>query len=123
VVYITRYDRPEAVVLSIEEFNALAGPDASSLDDSTREFDDRLAPMQSAEVGRALEQRLRFAFATTLGGTSITGLLIHAANVALPVRMWYVGLRDPDLHIQRVRARGSRWSRHSRADDSTTLQP
>ena len=56
----------------------------------------------------AIERRLRFAFETTLGGTSITGLLIHAANVGLPVRMWYVGLRDPDLHIRRVRARVAR---------------
>lgn len=59
-------------------------------------------------LGHAIEQRLRFAFETTLGGTSITGLLIHAANVGLPVRMWYVGLRDPELHIQRVRARVAR---------------
>lgn len=55
VVYITRYDRPEAVVLSIEKFNALAGPDASSLDDLTREFDDRLARMQSAEAAAGID--------------------------------------------------------------------
>lgn len=57
---------------------------------------------------QAIEQRLRFAFETTLGGTSITGLLIHAANVGLPVRMWYVGLQGADLHIERVRARVAR---------------
>jgi PHD/YefM family antitoxin component YafN of YafNO toxin-antitoxin module len=55
MVYITRYDRPEAVVLSIEKFNALAGPDSSSLDDLTREFDDRLARMQSAEAAAGMD--------------------------------------------------------------------
>lgn len=55
MVYITRYDRPEAVVLSIEKFNALAGPDSSSLDDLTHEFDDRLARMQSAEAAAGMD--------------------------------------------------------------------
>lgn len=75
---------------------------------SVREANSRAWQQGRDLLGRAIEQRLRFAFETTLGGTSITGLLIHAANVGLPVRMWYVGLRDADLHIQRVRARVAR---------------
>lgn len=55
VIYITRYDQPEAVILSIEKFNALAGPDSSRLDDLTREFDDRLARMQSAEAAAGID--------------------------------------------------------------------
>jgi predicted ABC-type ATPase len=57
---------------------------------------------------RAIEQRSPFAFETTLGGNTITGLLLKAANVGLPVRIWYVGLASPELHLERVRARVSR---------------
>jgi predicted ABC-type ATPase len=57
---------------------------------------------------RAIEQRLPFAFETTLGGNTVTGLLLKAANLGIPVRMWYVGLASPELHIERVRARVSR---------------
>jgi predicted ABC-type ATPase len=54
---------------------------------------------------QAIERRLRFALETTLGGNTIPGLLLKAANVGLPVRMWYVGLSSPELHLERVRAR------------------
>jgi predicted ABC-type ATPase len=57
---------------------------------------------------QAILRRHRFAFETTLGGTTITGLLLKASNVGVPVRMWYVGLTSPDLHIARVRARVAR---------------
>lgn len=35
----------------------------------------------------------------------MTGLLIEAAHAGIPVRVWYVGLASPELHVQRVRAR------------------
>lgn len=54
---------------------------------------------------RAIERRFRFAFETTLGGRTITGLLLKAANVGLSVRIWYVGLASPELHLERVRSR------------------
>lgn len=57
---------------------------------------------------RAIAHRLRFAFETTLGGRTITGLLLKAANVGIPVRVWYVGLASIDLHIERVRSRVER---------------
>lgn len=54
---------------------------------------------------RAIEERKRFAFETTLGGRTITGLLLKASNVGLPVRIFYIGLESADLHVRRVRAR------------------
>lgn len=54
---------------------------------------------------RAIERRFRFAFETTLGGRTIAGLLLKAANVGLPVRVWYVGLDSVERHLARVSAR------------------
>lgn len=54
---------------------------------------------------RAIEERKRFVFETTLGGRTITGLLLKAANVGLPVRVVYIGLESADLHVRRVGAR------------------
>ena len=57
---------------------------------------------------RAIAERKTFAFETTLGGTTITELLDRALVAGLAVRVWYVGLSSPDLHIARVRARVAR---------------
>ncbi len=57
---------------------------------------------------RAIAERKTFAFETTLGGTTITTLLQHALAAGIAVRVWYVGLDGPDLHIARVRARVTR---------------
>lgn len=54
---------------------------------------------------RAITRRQRFVFETTLGGRSITGLLLEAANVGIPVRVIYVGLSSADLHVARVACR------------------
>jgi predicted ABC-type ATPase len=54
---------------------------------------------------RAISERLTFAFETTLGGKTITTLLEAALDDTLEVRIWYVGLLDVNLHIQRVRSR------------------
>lgn len=48
VVYITKYDRPTAVVLSIDKYNEVAAAKDVNLDGLTREFDKRLARMQAA---------------------------------------------------------------------------
>src|SRR5258707_6267757 len=45
-----------------------------------------------------------FAIETTLGGETITGLLLRALAEGIEVRIWYVGLATPALHIARVRA-------------------
>jgi predicted ABC-type ATPase len=54
---------------------------------------------------RAIAERLDFAFETTLGGNTITRLLDEARSRGIEVRVWYVGLRNPELHLARVRAR------------------
>ena len=56
----------------------------------------------------AIASRLVFAFETTLGGDTMTSLLRQALAEGLEVRMWYVGLATPELHIARVRARVAR---------------
>jgi predicted ABC-type ATPase len=54
---------------------------------------------------KAITDRLEFAFETTLGGNTIPLLLENAHDAGLAVRVWYVGLEGPELHIARVRAR------------------
>jgi predicted ABC-type ATPase len=56
----------------------------------------------------AIANRLVFAMETTLGGDTIAGLLLRALAEGIEVRMWYVGLATPELHIARVRARVAR---------------
>lgn len=46
-------------------------------------------------------------FETTLGGQSITQVLINAAKNGTKIRMFYVGLTSVELHIERVQARVS----------------
>jgi len=57
---------------------------------------------------RAIAERLDFAFESTLGATTIPGLLAEAAAAGIEVRVWYVGLSSLDLHLARVRARVAR---------------
>ena len=57
---------------------------------------------------RAIAERLDFAFETTLGGRTITRLLLLASASGIEVRVWYVGLQGPELHIARVRSRVER---------------
>jgi predicted ABC-type ATPase len=54
---------------------------------------------------RAIEQRLDFAFETTLGANTIPRLLAHAASQGIEIDVWYVGLSNPELHMERVQAR------------------
>lgn len=54
---------------------------------------------------RAIDGGLDFAFETTLGGRTMTDLLIRAAEKGIRVRLIFVGLASVDLHLERVRAR------------------
>jgi predicted ABC-type ATPase len=54
---------------------------------------------------RAIDERLDYTFETTLGGKTITALLERAIAQKIEVRMWYVGLRSPELNVERVHAR------------------
>jgi predicted ABC-type ATPase len=57
---------------------------------------------------RAIKERRYFAFETTLGGNTIPKLLADAISAGIEVRMWYVGLESPELHIARVRSRAAK---------------
>jgi predicted ABC-type ATPase len=57
---------------------------------------------------RATADRLDFAFETTLGGRTISALLRKALAAGIEVRVWFVGLSTPELHMARVRARVAR---------------
>src|SRR6266404_6974701 len=52
---------------------------------------------------RAIDERLDFAFETTLGADTIPRLLRQAANPGIEICVWYVGLESPELHIARVK--------------------
>lgn len=57
---------------------------------------------------RAIDERLDFAFETTLGAHTIPRLLREAAKAGVEIYVWYVGLESPELHIARVRSRVAR---------------
>lgn len=56
-------------------------------------------------LARAIAEGLDFAFETTLGGNTIARMLEAASAAGSEVRVWYVGLSSPELHLARVRAR------------------
>lgn len=60
---------------------------------------------------RQLEQAIfsgrDYFFETTLGGDSIAARLSQALSAGREVRIWYAGLKTPELHIARVAARVS----------------
>lgn len=47
-------------------------------------------------------------FETTLGGSNIAGRLERALDEGFDVRIWYVGLGSPELHLRRIAARVAR---------------
>lgn len=54
---------------------------------------------------KAITNKQTYAFETTLGGNTITRLLIEAAKVGFKVKIWYAGLESVDTNIARVKAR------------------
>lgn len=54
---------------------------------------------------RAIEQRLDYAFETTLGANTIPRLLVQAASQGIEIYVWYAGLSTPELHVARVQSR------------------
>ncbi len=57
---------------------------------------------------RAIDEKLDFAFETTLGGRTIAELLHRAAHAGSAVAVWFVGLDSVGLHLERVRRRVAR---------------
>jgi predicted ABC-type ATPase len=56
----------------------------------------------------AIRERREHFFETTLGGETMTGRLESALDQGMEVRIWYVGLVSPELHLARVAARVAR---------------
>ncbi|MUL81179.1 MULTISPECIES: zeta toxin family protein [unclassified Mycolicibacterium] len=56
---------------------------------------------------RAIAEKLDLTIESTLGGSTIPRLLAQAAAEGFEVRIWFVGLASPELHIERVRHRVS----------------
>jgi antitoxin Phd len=54
-VVITKHDAPKAVLISVENFNALAGAAEAKLDTLSREFDALLARMQTPKAHRGMK--------------------------------------------------------------------
>ena len=54
---------------------------------------------------RAIDEHADFAFETTLGGKTMIALLEQAAQAGLSLHLWFAGLTDVELHIDRVRRR------------------
>lgn len=91
------------------------GADYHNPDELTRAYLDRGLGLDEANsrawqrgrqaLIRAIDGGLDFAFETTLGGRTMTDLLIRAARKGMRVRLIFVGLASPELHIERVRAR------------------
>jgi predicted ABC-type ATPase len=52
----------------------------------------------------AIATRSVYAFETTLGGDTITDILLRAAENGMPIHLWYVALESAEAHIARVRA-------------------
>lgn len=57
------------------------------------------------QLEQAIREGLSYAFETTLGGQTITRLLLQAAADGHALRIWCVGLSSAELHIERVKAR------------------
>ena len=54
-VLITKHDTPKAVLLSVENFNALSGASETTLDTLNREFDALLSRMQTVTARRGMK--------------------------------------------------------------------
>lgn len=54
---------------------------------------------------RAIAESGTFAIETTLGGSTISGVLLAASRSGHDVRVWFVGLEGVHLHLARIRSR------------------
>jgi predicted ABC-type ATPase len=80
------------------------------------EIDPTMAPVEANsrawQVGRelleqAIADRQHFAFETTLGGNTIPALLQQGSQAGIEVRIWFVALASPELHLARIQSRVS----------------
>ena len=71
---ITRHKRPQAVLVSVEEFKALAGRSADTLGDLEGEFDALLQRMQTANARKGVEAAFK-ASPTQLGRLAVEAVV------------------------------------------------
>jgi predicted ABC-type ATPase len=64
----------------------------------------------------AIDEQKNWAFETTLGGNTITRLLVDATTMGCQVKVMFTGLESSDLHVARVKARAARGG-HSVPED------
>ena len=57
------------------------------------------------KLEEAIAKGTDFTFETTLGGKTITDLLIHAVGQGHMLDIWFAGLESVDLHLERVARR------------------
>lgn len=90
------YFNPDEATRQIRTANpGMTEPDANSL-----------AWQQNvAQLEDAIANRTGYAFETTLGGKTIRDLILQSSTSGFAVRIWYVGLRDIELHLTRIAAR------------------
>lgn len=60
------------------------------------------------KLEEAIAKGTDYTFESTLGGKTITTLLIDAANHGHQLEIWFVGLESVELHLQRVAERVSK---------------
>lgn len=60
------------------------------------------------ELTRACDTETAFAFETTLGGKTITDILLQAAKSGTRISVYYIGLKSVELNIKRVAERVER---------------
>lgn len=92
----TNYFNPDEIARELLRTGAVA---------SISEANSQAWNREVAELRRAIEDGTDFTFEATLGGRTISGLLLEAAERGLEVHVWYVALSSADLHIQRVQER------------------
>jgi len=57
---------------------------------------------------QAIASKMDYTFETTLGGNTITSMLLAAGRSGVSIRVFYCGLSSPELHMARVAARVAR---------------
>ena len=70
---------------------------------------------------RAIDEHADFAFETALGGKAMTALVEQAALAGRAVHVWFAGLTDVALHIDRVQPGGKGWPQCSGREDTRAL--
>lgn len=94
------FHNPDEAARRIAAANAYLVPPLSQAEINGAGWDEGRRMLQ-----QAIDQRLNFAFETTLGGQTMTELLEQAAEAGLAVQVWFAGLTNVELHLDRVHRR------------------